>query len=173
MYNVQSKASLPYPLLSNTTYHFPSSTICNSKFPIFASLLLFLLSFPRLAPTLHALAYRTYQIWDQSNVWITSPVWLCITLQHKDIYYFSRFLSPHPETFLRLVTLVPLWTLGPFKCYVTLFFWKLDPHPPPHNANNIEPYTFVMLFLCDTHPHPHLRYVTREWPLRKEKCISL
>ena len=25
---------------------------------------------------------------------------------------------------------------GPFKCYVTLFFWKLDPHPPPRNANN-------------------------------------
>ena len=27
-----------------------------------------------------------------------------------------------------------------------LFFWKLDPHPPPRNANNIENYTFVMLF---------------------------
>ena len=36
--------------------------------------------------------------------------------------------------------------LGPFKCYVTLFFWKLDPHPPPRNANNIEHYTFVTLF---------------------------
>ena len=55
---------------------------------------------------------------------------------------------------------------GPFKCYVTLFVWKLDPHPPPRNANNIEPYTFVMLFpgKIDT-PHPHLRYVTLEWPL--------
>ena len=30
--------------------------------------------------------------------------------------------------------------------YVTLFFWKLDPHPPPRNANNIEHYTFVTLF---------------------------
>ena len=49
--------------------------------------------------------------------------------------------------------------------YVTLFVWKLDPHPPPRNANNIEPYTFVMLFpgKIDT-PHPHLRYVTLEWP---------
>ena len=56
--------------------------------------------------------------------------------------------------------------LGPFKCYVTLFFWKLDPHPPPRNANNIEQYTFVTLFSRkgDT-PHPHLRYVTLEWPL--------
>ena len=27
------------------------------------------------------------------------------------------------------------------------FFWELDPHPPPRNANNIEPYTFVTLFL--------------------------
>ena len=46
------------------------------------------------------------------------------------------------------------------------FFWKLDPHPPPRNANNIEPYTFVSLFpgKSDT-PHPHLRYVTLEWPL--------
>ena len=56
--------------------------------------------------------------------------------------------------------------LGPFKWYVTLFFWKLDPHPPPRNANNIEHYTFVTLFSrkSDT-PHPHLRYVTLEWPL--------
>ena len=35
---------------------------------------------------------------------------------------------------------------GPFKCYVTLFFWKLDPHPPPRNANNIKHYIFVTLF---------------------------
>ena len=54
---------------------------------------------------------------------------------------------------------------GPFKCYVTLFFWKFDPHPP-RNANSIEYYTFVTLFSrkSDT-PHPHLRYVTLEWPL--------
>ena len=55
--------------------------------------------------------------------------------------------------------------LGPFKCYVTLFFWKLDPHPPPRNANNIEHYTFVTLFSrkSDT-PSPHLHYITLEWP---------
>ena len=39
---------------------------------------------------------------------------------------------------------------------------------PPRNAaaNNIEHYTFVTLFSrkSDT-PHPHLRYVTLEWPL--------
>ena len=47
-----------------------------------------------------------------------------------------------------------------------LFVWKLYPHPPPRNANNIEPYTFVTLFSgkFDTPPHPHLRYVTLEWP---------
>ena len=58
--------------------------------------------------------------------------------------------------------------MGPFKCYVTLFSWKLDPHPPPRNANNIEHYTFVTLFSrkSDT-PHPHLRYVTLEWPLSR------
>ena len=54
---------------------------------------------------------------------------------------------------------------GPFKCYVILFFWKLDPDIPPRNANNIEPYTFVTLVpvKIDT-PHPHLRYVALEWP---------
>ena len=26
------------------------------------------------------------------------------------------------------------------------FFWKFDTHPPPRNANNVKPYTFVMLF---------------------------
>ena len=43
---------------------------------------------------------------------------------------------------------------GPFKCYVTLFFGKLD--PPPRNANNIEHYTFVTLFprKSDTPPPP-------------------
>ena len=54
---------------------------------------------------------------------------------------------------------------GAFKCYVTLFPRKLDPHPPPRNANNIVPYTFVTLFSrkCDN-PHRHLRYVTFESP---------
>ena len=61
---------------------------------------------------------------------------------------------------------------GPSKCYVTLFFWKLD--PPPRNANKIEYYTFVTLFFIksDT-PPPHLRYVTLEWPLgpsSKKQC---
>ena len=42
----------------------------------------------------------------------------------------------------------------------------MDPHPPPRNANNIEHYTFVTLFprKPDT-PHPHLCYITLEWPL--------
>ena len=45
---------------------------------------------------------------------------------------------------------------GPFKCYVTLFSGKLDPHPPPRNANNVEYYTFVTLFFgkLDTPPPP-------------------
>ena len=45
---------------------------------------------------------------------------------------------------------------GPFKCYVMLFSWKLDPHPPPRSANSIEHYTFVTLFSgkSDTRPLP-------------------
>ena len=57
-------------------------------------------------------------------------------------------------------------TEGPFKCYVTFFSWEFDPQPPPRHANNVEPYTFVTLFLgkADT-PHPPLHYLTLEWPL--------
>ena len=35
---------------------------------------------------------------------------------------------------------------GLFNCYVTLFSRKLDPNPPPRNANNVEYFTFVTLF---------------------------
>ena len=49
-----------------------------------------------------------------------------------------------------------------------LFSWKLDPHPPPRNANNIEHYTFVTLFSgkSDTPPPPSaLRntWIAPEW----------
>ena len=27
------------------------------------------------------------------------------------------------------------------------FFWKLD-SPPPRNANNVKPYTFIILLIC-------------------------
>ena len=59
-------------------------------------------------------------------------------------------LSCHIDRFVYSTT--PL--RGPFKCYVTLFFCKLGPHPPPRNANNIEHYTFVMLFPENRTPPP-------------------
>ena len=37
-------------------------------------------------------------------------------------------------------------TKGPFKCYVTLYSREFDPHTPPRNTNNVEPYTFLTLF---------------------------
>ena len=91
---------------------------------------------------------------------------VCVTVMSIHPHTDLRLLSPHilPLPLSRLY--FPLAChVGPFKCYVTLFFWKLDPHPPPRNANNIEPCTFVTLFpeKIDT-PHPHLRYVTVEWP---------
>ena len=57
---------------------------------------------------------------------------------------------------------------GPFKCYITLFSWTFDPHPPPRNANNVDPYTFVRFFPGNLTPPPHppLCYVTLEWPLK-------
>ena len=27
-----------------------------------------------------------------------------------------------------------------------VFFWKIDTHSPPHKADNVEPYSFVMHF---------------------------
>ena len=47
------------------------------------------------------------------------------------------------------------WEMGPFTCYVMLSSWKIATHPPPHNANKIDPYTLVPLFSgkFDTSPH--------------------
>ena len=54
------------------------------------------------------------------------------------------------------------------KCYVTLVSWEFDPYPPPLNADNVEPYTFVTFFLGKLTPLSHHppRYVTLEWPTR-------
>ena len=54
-------------------------------------------------------------------------------------------------------------TKGPFKCYVTLLFWKLDPHPPPRNANNTEHYTFVTLFSRNSDTLPPLSALRNTW----------
>ena len=49
-----------------------------------------------------------------------------------------------------------VWDKGSFTCYVTLFFWIFDTHPPARNANNVDPYIFVTLFSrkSDTLPPP-------------------
>ena len=54
-----------------------------------------------------------------------------------------------------------LQELGAIQVLRNTFFWKLDHHPPPRNANNIEPYTFVTLFSgkCDTLPLFELDYL--------------
>ena len=39
--------------------------------------------------------------------------------------------------------------MGAIQVLRNVFFWKIDTHPPPHNANNIEPYTFVALFFWE------------------------
>ena len=69
---------------------------------------------------------------------------ICITVFMSlcDIVGISDRLADHDS----LSTQRDFQGKGPFKCYVALFFWKLDPHPPPRNANNIEHYTFVTLF---------------------------
>ena len=36
--------------------------------------------------------------------------------------------------------------IGAIQVLLNSFSWKIHTHPPPRNANNIEPYTFVTLF---------------------------
>ena len=55
---------------------------------------------------------------------------------------------------------------GAIQVFRNAFFLKIGPNPPPCNANNVEPYTFVMPFSGKfDNPHTHRRYVTLEWPL--------
>ena len=68
--------------------------------------------------------------------------------------------------------------LGAIQVLRNAIFLQIGPHPPPRKANNIEHYTFVTLFSgkSNTPPHPHLRYVTLEWPLirnRQTNCGKL
>ena len=59
---------------------------------------------------------------------------------------------------------VVLLTWMQIKVLRNVFFWKLDRHPPPRNANNIEPYTFATFFPENvTPPPPHLRYAPLPW----------
>ena len=55
-------------------------------------------------------------------------------------------------------------TKNPIQVSRNAFVLEIVPHPPPRNANHVEPYIFVTLFSSkfDT---PHLRYITLEWPL--------
>ena len=63
--------------------------------------------------------------------------------------------------------------MRPFKCYVTLFYWKFNTHPPHCNSNEVEPYIFVTLFLGNTTPsRPLLRYITLEWPPKRRENIA-
>ena len=52
------------------------------------------------------------------------------------------------------------------------FSRKFDTHPPPRNANNVEPYTFVTVFFwkfdAPDPPPPQLHYVMLEWPKDKQ-----
>ena len=94
-------------------------------------------------------------------VWDFAKAWHGVKSSHKFIIGLACFFF-----FFKCSSLLVCNKnnpLEPFKCYVTLFSWKLDPHPTPRNANNIEHYTFTTLFFWKIGPHPHLRYVTLEW----------
>ena len=96
------------------------------------------------------------------------------------VYYYVRWLILMDLHLLnppkhRLNETTPKQIRGPFKCYVTLFFGKLDTDPPPRNANNVEPlYTFVTFFSgkFDTPPPPRsaLRH-TLMTPYLPSRCL--
>ena len=77
-----------------------------------------------------------------------------IAIQHRSVDpSICLYNVETNETYRYYVTLT--LGMGPFKCYVTLSPRKLDPHPPPRNANNVVPYTFVTLFSQKMwHPPP-------------------
>ena len=53
---------------------------------------------------------------------------------------------------------------GAIQVLVTLFSGNRTPHPPPRNANNVEPFLHLRnaFFRKIGNPHPH--YVILEWP---------
>ena len=75
---------------------------------------------------------------------------------------FPNTTAPNSKPKMYVAT---IWCacLGTIQVLRNAFPSKLNPHPPPLNANNVDPYTFVTLFTgqVDT-PHRHLRYVTLE-----------
>ena len=67
-----------------------------------------------------------------------------------------------PLSFLIIVfTISPIE--GPFKCYATLLFWKVETHPLPRNANNLELYTFATLFSWNVAPPFHPTALCNTW----------
>ena len=55
--------------------------------------------------------------------------------------------------------------IGAIEGLSNAFSWEFDPHPPPRNANNVEPYTFVMLFSgkADTPPRQPPTPLRTDW----------
>ena len=52
------------------------------------------------------------------------------------------------------VSVYDVFEIGAIQVFRNAFSRECDPHPPPRNANNVEPYTVVTLFSgkADTHP---------------------
>ena len=74
-----------------------------------------------------------------------------------------------------LITARHTATRGVIQVLRNAFFWKFDTHPPPRNANNVEPYIFVgkLAPLHPPLPHPPiLRYVTLECLLETELTVT-
>ena len=70
-------------------------------------------------------------------VWM-APLWLPRVKAKVLIGLSTVFLYPFLAGYL--------FAGGGKGIFMPLFFWKLDLHPPPRNANNIEHYTFVTPF---------------------------
>ena len=92
----------------------------------------------------------------------------CIDIYSRAFPHLCRGHHPHTHTCcLTKKCVIIFWgiVLGAIQVLRNAFFWKLDPHPPPRTANNIEPYTFATLF---SRKSETLRYILLEWPLMNQ-----
>ena len=67
-----------------------------------------------------------------------------VTHENRTIYDVVAYYSGNQRLYLGMSS--PSSSLGAIQVLRNAFSWKFDTHPPPRNANNIEPYIFGMLF---------------------------
>ena len=108
-------------------------------------------------------------LWLRELIAIKSITFLKMRERHNK-------LSPTGSTLSLNFKQIMYIRFGAIQVLRNAIFLEIGPPPTPRNANNIENYTFVTLFPENQTPpprHPHLRYITLEWPLLPSNSNSL